>query len=450
MNLSPRSAADEAADAVALVAGEETLTFAELWDRVRAMAGSLQGEGLFCCDVAPRVDLLLPVYAALALGRPFLPLPNSLTASERADRIGVFQPTLVFERRGVQVRRLDEDRLESIDDDGRPCAAVISSGSSGLLKAAVLSRAAFVASATALRRVIGQAEDDRWLLCLSPARIGGLSVLLRALLAREPVVLLERFEPAALIDQLDRHGVTLLSLVPTMLARLLGEFPRWQPPATLRGLLVGGAALAEELRREAAARGLSIYTTYGMTETAAAVCVGPPDRARLHAGSCGPPLPGYRLRIGAAGLIEIDGPSLAREMLPHGVQTSPLTDDGWLRTSDLGRLEPDGGVIVLGRADDVIVSGGEKVFPSLVEQALRSIRGVADALVFGREEAPWGAVVAALLVPVDAPLNEDLLHRELALCLSGAARPRWIRWVTALPLLADGKPDRAAAARLTP
>ena len=246
----------------------------------------------------------------------------------------------------------------------------------------VLSRRAFVASAHASALNLGWAREDRWLTYLPLAHVGGLSVLTRCLLARSTAVLAPGRGARQLAAAVERHRITLLSLVPSLLERLLALEPRWLLPDRVRAILVGGAALPDRLRYEAAARSWPVLATYGLTEACSQVTVqryGGPGPREPGAGAA---LPGTEIRI-VDGSIHIRGPTLFSGYLPRDPQADP-SPAGWFDTGDLGTVDSAGRLSVLGRRDDMIVTGGENVSPSEVEAALLACPGVAAACVFAR------------------------------------------------------------------
>jgi O-succinylbenzoic acid--CoA ligase len=272
------------------------------------------------------------------------------------------------------------------------------------------------------------------------ARVGGLSILTRCLIARRTVALAPGFDAGQMPAFVDRHRVTLASLVPTMLARVLDEHPRWSPPAHLRAVLVGGAAAPARLLERAAQRRVPIVVTYGCTESCSQV-VATPYAERFAPARCGAgrPLAGAEVRV-VAGHIELRGPM---RMAGYAGEP-PLDPQAWFDTGDLGDFDADGFVHVKARAGDLIISGGENVYPAEVEQVLESFPGVAAAGVFGIADDTWGQVVAAALVTPAAPVDERELAVFLRDRLSPHKRPRRICSLPALPHTAAGKLDRTA------
>ncbi len=334
--------------------------------------------------------------------RPFVPIHPRLTPAER----DVLRPDLAAIPDGT-------------------LAVLYTSGTGGRPRGAILTRAAFIAAARASAARLGWRDDDRWLCSLPLAHVGGLSVLVRCMLARRPFVL-GRGDRVA--EDLVAHRATLVSLVPAQLARLLDG--GWTPPSWLRLVLLGGAAAPPRLLERAAAAGVPVVTTYGLTEACSQVATQIPG---VPGAGCGPPLPGLSLRIAEGDHIEIDGPTLF-----SGYLGEPPRPPGWFATGDFGRLDAAGNLHVLGRRTDLIVTGGENVHPAEVEAYLDA-RGV-PACVFGVADETWGQIVAAATT---APLEPGTLAD-----LAPFKRPRRVARVDALPLTPGGKPDRAAARAL--
>jgi O-succinylbenzoic acid--CoA ligase len=322
------------------------------------------------------------------------------------------------------------------DDDA---VVLFTSGSTAEARGVVLSRSALLAAAESSAAHLGWRHDDVWFVALSLAHAGGLAAVVRCWQANKPFVLLEgdwdRVKASTLLER-----CTLASLVPTQLAELLSD-PTWRPPAELRAVLLGGAAASPALLAEAARRGVPFLTTYGMTESFGQLATAPLDRAGDPTAPL-VPLPGVELFAGtraAPAPIRVRAPVLAARYLDG----EPIAPE--LVTSDLGFLE-DGALVVVGRADDVIVTGGENVHPATVEAVVAATPGVRAACVFAIPDDKWGQIVGAAVATDDAIDATALAAWHAA--LPAHARPRELAIVRELPLLATGKLDRRAAARL--
>lgn len=449
--LSVFAAARAAWNDTALVWPQGCWSWADLARRVTAEMLALRRLGLGLPGGPPRVrvtaqaspDFVVRFWALAQLGVTSVLLHPRWTAAERAA-VSACDPCAwdlddlpVTQRPGRIMPGLGTTRVPP----ERPLAVVFTSGTSGFPKGVILSRAAFVASARASAAQLGWHPDDRWLLALPPAHVGGLSVFTRCLLARRTVVLGDGLGPDDLLAWMTAAGVTLASVVPPMLQRLVGA---GDPPALMRAVLVGGGRCPGPLLRRARERGWPVLATYGLSETCSQVATQAPGTIEHPEDSSAPPLPGVQLRI-QDGRVQVRGDMLMSGYYPRGLHHDPFTPDGFLKTADLGALDARGRLSVVGRADAVIVTGGENVAPEEVEMALLRVQAVAAALVFGVEDEPWGQVVAALVVPAGADQVPDDALREALATLAPFKRPRLLAWVEELPLNAVGKPDRRHA-----
>ena len=319
-------------------------------------------------------------------------------------------------------------------------------GTGGKVKFVVHSPETLRAAAEGLRDMLvrrGLAPVLHGVTCTPPWHVSGLMPAIRARITGGTHAVIEgRFAADAPLPQvgLPAHGTRLVSLVPAQLSRLLvhvgGE-------AWLRGfdaILLGGSSLPEPLLGEIRLRRLPVFLTYGATETAAACALCPPDRLWSGEDARGTPLPGATLTADGQGVVHVASPALGLGVWPD----SPLGRP-W-RSGDLGEVDANGEVRILGRADRVIVTGGEKVDPARVERVLIGPGLAREAFVLGTPDPRWGEVVTACVV-TDAA-DEAALRRACER-LEPAARPRRYVFVPNLPVTGSGKPDRAAIARLT-
>lgn len=456
-----------------------TYTYADLAAIVAPLCARLAaagvGPGARVALTAPNaVGTVAAIHALLAMGAVLVPIHPRLTPPEAAALLEDAAPSLVLHDTALAGIGLAPGEAPAPlapptpsvvpapapDPDG-DLAIVYTSGTTGRPKGAVIPRRAFAASAAASAAVLGVRDDDRWLLCMPLCHVGGLSIVTRCLLARRAVVLVPRFDPAAVLASIARDRATLLSVVPTMLTALLDADPDGVL-TRLRAVVVGGAAAPERLLAECARRGVPALTTYGLTEACSQVTLQPPRDPRAREPGSGRPLPGTEIRVVAspadgvpdgadgAGRIQVRGPTLLRGYWrgPSRPPESVVDASGWFDTGDLGEIDPAGRLHVLARRTDLIVTGGENVYPAEVEQALEASPGVARALVFGVPDDRWGQLVAAAVVLGAAPPADPLaaLAEATAARLAPHKRPRRLCLVDHLPLTPAGKPDRAGAA----
>lgn len=334
--------------------------------------------------------------------------------------------------RGAVLAALDPSRPLERDD---VALVVPTSGSTGDPKGAMLTAAALRHSAAATHDRLG--GPGQWVLALPVSSIAGLTVLVRSLQARTRPQVVDVYGGfsvdafAAATDRLAGGVRHYTALVPTQLRRLLDA---GVDLSTYDGVLVGGAALSPDLRDRAIAVGVPVVATYGMSETC---------------GGCvydGEPLDGVDVTIGADGRVSIGGPVVFAGYRLRPDLTDTALVDGRHVTQDLGRWSSDGRLEVLGRVDDVIVSGGVNVPAAMVERVLDGHPAVAVCAVLGRPDPEWGERVVAVVQPVDAsvPPALDELRSFAAGRLEPAALPREIVVLGMLPVLASGKPDKAA------
>jgi o-succinylbenzoate---CoA ligase len=346
--------------------------------------------------------------------------------------------------------------LDTEDDESDPTALVVAtSGSTGEPKGALLPGSALRASATATHDRLG--GPGTWLLALATHHVAGVQVLVRSVLAgTEPEVLgpghpFDVHAFARATDRLRRRtdGCCYTALVPTQLVRLLDAGGQARDAlAAFDAVLVGGAAASPSLLARAADAGVRVVTSYGMTET----CGG-----SVYDGVA---LDGVQVAVdrgesSSAGRIRLGGPVVARGYRgrPDAGQFTHVDGTRWFTTNDLGRWDEGSSVLtVLGRSDDVIVTGGEKVAPQSVEAIVSGMGGIAECLVVGVPDDRWGRRVVALLVGSSGPTDEAALLGEIRHAvkarLGAAAAPHDVLLVDALPASALGKPDRRAAEAL--
>jgi o-succinylbenzoate---CoA ligase len=298
---------------------------------------------------------------------------------------------------------------------------IATSGSTGTPKIVELSATALRHSSSATLTRVAARPGDRWLCCLPTSHISGIQVLVRSLVAGTDPVIHPRFD----VTRVAGSGAAHISVVPTQLRRLIDADVDL---SGFRSILLGGAAPPPDLVETARARGGRIFTTYGMSETC---------------GGCvydGEPLDGVSVDIGADGRIRLAGPVLFSGYRLRPELTAAVRDGAWFVTQDLGVIE-DGRLRVRGRADDVIVTGGEKVVAGEVAAVLARHHGVRDVAVVGRGDPEWGERVTAVVVPGDDPPGLEELRAWVRAKLPAYAAPRQLELVDELPLLPSGKPD---------
>lgn len=405
-------------DAVALVAGGVPTTYRDLDAEADEYASALQRRGvgpghLLRFPAAYDLTSVVVVVAAPRVGATVAPQPPT-------------RPT----------------RLDAIEAAAH--AVLETSGSGGRRRSCLLTQGNVAAAIAGSRARLGNGPEDRWLLCLPLHHIGGISVLWRSFEAGGTVVLEPGFDAVRVARQLAAGAATFASLVPTMLYRILAAGSG--PYRRISAVLVGGAAAGAGLLDRALDAGLPVLATYGMTETCSQVATVAPGRARRDLGTVGTPLEGMQVSVlseigepcapGQMGQITVSGPAVS-----PGYLGEPARMEAHV-TGDLGWFDAAGRLTVAGRADDVIISGGENVMPGAVADMIESHPAVHRCVVFGIPDPEWGHAVAAAVVGDE--IDDGELRAWARSRLARAESPRYWLILDEIPLLPTGKIDTTA------
>jgi o-succinylbenzoate---CoA ligase len=439
----------------ALHTPDARLSYAELLRAARSGAGELcergvrQGERV-AIALAPGVEFAQALHACFLIGAVAVPVDLRLTASERerivaGARILIERPLTAESQTAADWETSAQDTTHDLD---AVCVVIHTSGTTSSPKPVELTYGNFLWSALGSAVALGVDPGERWLCALPLAHVSGLSILVRSAIYATTAVIHERFETGSVLAALQEDRITLVSLVPTTLARLL-DAGLCDPPQ-LRCALTGGGPVPAALVRRAREAGVPVLETYGLTECCSQAATAPlaavagtltdgydaprdgivaePPREV----GAGVPLFCIRTEIAEDGEIVLEGPTVAR---------CALSADGRLHTGDLGSIDADGFLHVSGRKADTIVSGGENVAPREVEAVLEAYPGVLEAAVIGRGDPQWGEVVTAIVVVApQASLKESCLRKHCASRLAPFKVPKRVEFVSApLPRTRSGK-----------
>lgn len=458
-------AAERTPDDPFLITPAQTYSFGEVEGRVCRAVGALRDSGVQRGDVVAvwgenDLDTVMAMLAVPRAGALVLPLNTRLVEEEVEPLIRHAGATVVLSSVHAPTLDLDTLPLHSLAEGNtdRRCEmpphdgymVMFTSGTTGQPKCVRLSRGNFEASAAASAKHLAHTREDRWLAVLPLFHVGGWSIIVRSARQGSSVVLEPRFESAR-AGLLMREGkVTLASLVATMLERILDIEPG--PYRGVRAVLLGGGPATQELLDRSARAHLPVLPTYGMTETTSQIATLPIAEG-LEPSLALPSLDsvdlrvtsavGNRLRGGDLGHIEVRGP-----MVSAGYVGEPAhLPSAWLRTGDFGWINDEGRLTILGRSDDLIISGGENIHPVEVEHILLDHPDVREAVVVGLPDPQWGEIVVAAVVAdpeqVSARNLEELVRRHLA----GYKVPRKWHFVDELPHNALGKVARSEVVR---
>jgi O-succinylbenzoic acid--CoA ligase len=396
-------------------------TYAELYAHAQAVASALQARRVAAGDhvavALPSAELVVALHACLLLGAVAVPIDLRLTEAEQALRTA--HASLVLDALPAD----PEDRASvrgprEIDPDA-PATLMFTSGTTAGPKPVALSYDNWLWNALGSAVALGLDPDETWLCPMPLAHVGGLSIQIRSAVYGTTVLLHERFDTERALDALmdGAQRVTLVSLVPTMLSRLLDAGLR-APPA-LRRVLLGGGPISPALLARARAARVNVSPSYGMTEACSQIATD------------GIPLLGTELRIADDGEVLVRGRTVA---------AGALGPDGWLHTGDLGAFDDAGRLLIAGRKADTIVTGGENVAPVEVEAVLLEHPGVVDAAVFGRKDPEWGEAVVAQVVLADgADVAAEALRAHCTERLAPFKVPKRFEPVSGVPRGVTGK-----------
>jgi O-succinylbenzoic acid--CoA ligase len=433
--LSQRS--QSAPDRVALIADGSEVTYAELeaeatWVARRLAAHGVRRGSTAALTMHPRREQIVLIHALMKVGAVLLPLGPRLSEAEHAAIIAAEEAAVDLVDPGQLTQTEADLPLLGEHDMDDIAARVLTSGSSGPPRPVGLSYGNFLWNAVGSAFNIGVDPRDRWLCCLPLSHVSGLGIVMRSVIYGTTAVIHDGFDADRVAAALAEDEITVLSLVTTMLIRLLEAGADLSGP---RAILVGGGPVPEEPLAEAIGRGATVVQTYGLTESCSQVSTLAPEDAKRKLGSAGRPLLTTHLRI-QDGEILVQGPTVA---------PGCADADGWLHTGDLGRIDEEGFLYVEDRIDDMIVSGGENVVPAEVEQVLLRHPEVADAAVVGREDPEWQQAVTAIVVLADgSSATPDELRRHCAESLAGFKVPKRVELAAALPRTPSGKLMRRA------
>jgi O-succinylbenzoic acid--CoA ligase len=455
----------------AIISSDDVLTFAALDASADAIAARLRAHGVAAGD---RVALLAPnsgafaraVFGVSRAGAVLVPLNVRLSAAELAWQIEDSEPALVLAASdGVPALPASPSPLVLLEDvtsappappDDVPDidvdalhSIIYTSGTTGRPKGAMLTYGNYLWNAFGSAANLGVRDDDCWLACMPLFHVGGLSILMRGVLYGMTVEVHESFDVARVNHALGGGEVTIVSLVATMLRRLLEAHEGGYHPA-LRCILLGGGPAPRELVAECLRRAIPVAPTYGLTEAASQVSTLLPAETASKPGSSGRHLLTVELRIrredgreaaaGEAGEVVVKGPSVTKGYWRNPEATAAALQGGWLHTGDYGYLDGEGYLYVIDRREDLIVTGGENVYPAEVEAVLESHPGVIEAGVFALPDAEWGQQVAAAVVLSDgASTSDEALRAWCRALLAGYKVPKTIVFADALPRTASGK-----------
>jgi long-chain acyl-CoA synthetase len=470
----PDRRADQDPHGPAVSDGRLALTNAELLDRIRAASHQLRELGIGAGDVLAvklpnRVEFVVLLFASWRLGATVTPVNPSLSDGEVVRQLNDSGARLLVVEDGAAMMH-GVTTLAIADLADEPVAAdppphldssalallIYTSGTTGAPKGVMLDHANIDAMADMGRRALQIGPADRCLLILPLFHVNGIVVsVLTPLLAGASLVIADRFNPRTFFDVVESERPTFFSAVPTIYT-MLAALPEDVVPDTSSvrfGICGAAPASAELLTRFEARYGFPVVEGYGLSEGTCASTINPVAGPR-RAGTAGIAFPGQQIRIvdergvevspGMDGEVIIAGPNVMRGYLGRPDETARVIVDGWLHTGDIGHVDEDGYLTLVGRSKDMIIRGGENIYPREIEEVLAGDPAVLEAAVIGVPDDKWGEVVAAYVQPRPGhTINIEALQALCARKLAGYKRPTSITVLQTIPKNAVGKTDKS-------
>lgn len=463
--------ADLTPNRLAVKTDDMEITFDELHKRVQRQVHYLLAHQVKKGDhvgvlMKNSLEMIEVIHALFAIGAVVVLLNHRLTNQEVSWQLSDAEAKYfichkeLFLRVDKEIKVIYVEELTENDHSNLDCTfefeghmtdqvatIMYTSGTTGFPKGVMQTFGNHWSSAIGSALNLGLNQNDRWLLAVPLFHISGLSILFRSVIYGMGIVLLERFDAEKMNHAIRKDGVTIVSVVTTMLNEMLDHLGKEKYPETFRCMLAGGGPVPKGLLEKSFERQIPVFQTYGMTETASQIVTLSPEYSMKKLGSAGKPLFSCQMKIMKNGIdcsaneegeILVKGPNITKGYWNRNDATEKLFTDGWFHTGDQGYIDEDGFLFVLDRRSDLIISGGENVYPAEIENVLLSNPVIVDAGVVGIEDEKWGQVPYAFIVAKEK-INNDQLIKYCQERLARYKVPKGITVLAELPRNASNK-----------
>lgn len=458
-HLSPHTIAIETANGT-------TYTFLQLKEKSERFARKLAACGVKKGDkvaiLSPNcVEMIIALHALTYMKAVVVMLNTRLTKSELEYQLTYAETTLLIttdtlrneKRLSFSVQKTYEEiaaederdiQLAREIDLRTPFTMMFTSGTTGKPKAVVHTYGNHWWSAVSSALNLGLDKQDKWLLPLPIFHVGGLSILIRSVVYGISVYVLEKYDRATVYDALMNKQVTIASLVTLMLKHLLDDLEDAPLASTVRCILLGGGSVPESMLEAVRAKNIPLFQSYGMTETSSQIVTLSEQFAEVKLGSAGKALFPADVQIvneneEGIGEIAVKGPMVMEGYFKNDEANKAAFQDGWFFTGDLGYIDDDGFLYVVDRRTDLIISGGENIYPTEIENVLLHVDGIEDAAVVGVKDDTWGQVPVAFLVRKNKSVTEAAVLQKITNQIAAYKVPKKIYFVSSLPKNASNK-----------
>lgn len=447
----------------------ETITFLELKQKAQSFARKLATIGVKASDSigilsTNQPEMIIIIHALSYLGAVSVLLNHRLTEQELSFQIEdadvslllmsddlegkytITHPNLSIysfsemKNKGEQPIPLKEEL-----DLNDPFTMMYTSGTTGKPKGAIHTYRNYWWSAMGSMLNLGLEAKDKWLACLPMFHIGGLSIFIRSVIYGIPVGFMEKFQVEEALQWIHEKNVTIMSVVTLMLKKMIDHLGDQKFPDEFRCMLLGGGSAPIVLLERAKEKNIPVFQSYGLTETSSQMATLSPEDALRKIGSAGKPLFPGQLKIHGPneegiGEIFVKGPMVIESY--YGLAKDDAFQDGWLATGDLGYLDEEGYLYVVDRRSDLIISGGENIYPAEIEEVFYRIEEIEEVAVVGKKDEKWGEVPVAFVVRKNSSLTEEKVLSYARKHIASYKLPKVIRFVEQLPRNASNKVQR--------